>query len=73
MFLYHKLKLKTTIFLNGFWYQKKIIKKKCFKNGKILMVELEGKNLFSVLVFNKENQLLESFSRCCFDDSLKKR
>ena len=74
MFLYHKLKLKTTIFLNGFWYQKKNNKeKKCFKNGKILMVELEGKNLFSVLVFNKENQLLESFGRCCFDDSLKKK
>lgn len=36
------------------------------------MVELEGKNLFSVLVFNKENQLLESFGRYCFDDSLKK-
>ena len=37
------------------------------------MVELEGKNLFSVLVFNKKNQLLESFGRCCFDDSLKKK
>ena len=43
MFLYHKLKLKTTIFLNGFWYQKNNKEKKCFKNGKILMVELESK------------------------------
>ena len=38
---------------------KRIIKEKHFKNGKILMAELEGNNLFSVLVFNKENNSFE--------------
>ena len=30
---------------------KKIIKEKHFNNGKIIMAELEGNNLFSILVF----------------------
>ena len=51
---------------------KRIIKEKHFKNGKILMAELEGNNLFSVLVFNKENELIDSICNCCFGDSFKK-
>lgn len=51
---------------------KKIIKEKHFKNGKILMVELEGNNLYSILIFDKNNNLIDSLCNCCFDESLKK-
>ena len=45
---------------------KKIIKEKHFKNGKIIMAELEGNNLFSILVFNQNNELVDSTCNCCF-------
>ena len=51
---------------------KKIIKEKHFKNGKILMAELEGNNLFWILVFNQDNELVDSTCNCCFTDSFKK-
>ena len=51
---------------------KRIIKEKHFKNGKIIMAELNGNNLFSVLVFNQNNKLIDSTCNCCFSDSFKK-
>ena len=36
------------------------------------MAELEGNNLFSVLVFNQNNELVDSTCNCCFSDSFKK-
>lgn len=51
---------------------KKIIKEKHFNDGKIIMAELEGNNLFSVLVFNQNNELVDSTCNCCFSDLFKK-
>ena len=51
---------------------KRIIKEKKFKNGKILIAELIGNNLFSVLVFNEKNELIDSTCNCCFNNSFKK-
>jgi len=51
---------------------KRIIKQKCFQNGKIIMAELEGNNLFSVLIFNQNDKLVDSICNCCFSDSFKK-
>jgi hypothetical protein len=50
---------------------KRIIKQKCFKNGKILMAELEGNNLFSVLVFNENDKLIDSVCNCYFNNTFK--
>ena len=36
------------------------------------MAELEGNNLFSILVFNQNNELVDSTCNCCFGDSFKK-
>ena len=47
---------------------KKIIKQKNLKNGKIMMVELFGNNLFGILVFDKDNNLIDSECNCTFDD-----
>lgn len=52
---------------------KRIIKEKHFTNGKILMVELEGNNLFSVLVFDKNNHLIDSVCNCYFNNSFKNK
>ena len=51
---------------------KRIIKEKHFADGKILMVELEGSNLYSVLVFNKKDELIDSVCDCYFSSSIKK-
>ena len=37
------------------------------------MVELEGNNLYSVLVFNKKDELIDSICDCYFSSSIKKR
>lgn len=50
---------------------KRIIKQKHFKNGKILMAELEGNNLFSVLVFNENDKLIDSICNCYFNNAFK--
>lgn len=48
---------------------KKIIKEKKFTNGKILMCELFGINLYAILVFNEKNELIDSLCNFCFEKS----
>ena len=48
---------------------KKIIKQKNLKNGRrIMMVELFGSNLFAILVFDENNNLVDSECNCTFND-----
>jgi hypothetical protein len=51
---------------------KKIIKEKHFTDGKILMTELEGNNLYSILVFDRNDKLIDSVCDCYFTNSIKK-
>ncbi len=46
---------------------KKILKEKRFKNGRIIMAELFGLNLYSVMVFDENDKLTDSLCNCCFD------
>ena len=47
---------------------KKVIKQKNLKNGRIMMVELFGSNLFAILVFDENNNLVDSECNCTFND-----
>ncbi len=46
---------------------KKILKEKRFKNGRIIMAELLGLNLYSVMVFDENDKLVDSLCNCCFE------
>lgn len=52
---------------------KRIIKEKKFSNGKIIMAELFGYNLYGVLVFDKDNQLIDALCNCCFSENMTKQ
>ena len=47
---------------------KKIIKKKHVKNFVIELVELFGYNLYAILIFDKDNNLIDSECNCTFED-----
>ena len=38
-----------------------------------MLVELFGKNMYAVLVFNDKNDLIDSTCNMCFDDKNKKK
>ena len=46
---------------------KKILKEKRFKKGRIIMAEMFGLNLYSVMVFDESDKLVDSLCNCCFD------
>lgn len=50
---------------------KKIIKKKLFSDGKVILAELFGNNLYGVLIF-KHDELIDCLCNCCFENSNKK-
>jgi len=52
---------------------KRIIKQKKLKNGKIIMAELFGTNLYSVLIFDENDNLISSECNCTFEDPKKAR
>ena len=52
---------------------KRIIKEKKFSNGKIIMAELFGCNLYGVLVFDENENLIDSLCNCCFSDDMTKK
>ena len=47
---------------------KRIIKQKRLRNGKIIMAELFGTNLFAILVFDKNNNIIDSECNCTFEN-----
>ncbi len=51
---------------------KRIIKEKKLKNETIIMAEMEGYNLYSVLIFDKNNNLIFSNSNYYFKERYKK-
>jgi hypothetical protein len=48
---------------------KKVIKEKKFSKGKIMIAQLNGHNLYGVLVFDSDGNLTDSCCNCCFDES----
>ena len=48
---------------------KRIIKKKHVKNFVIELVELFGLNLYAILIFDEDNNLIDSECNCTFEDS----
>jgi len=48
---------------------KKVIKEKKFSNGKIIICELFGYNLFALLVFDKNDYIVDSYCRSASDNS----
>jgi hypothetical protein len=47
---------------------KKVLKEKKVKDKKIEMVELFGNNLFAILIFDENDNLIDSECNCTFDD-----
>ena len=52
---------------------KKVLKEKNVKDKKIVMAELFGTNLFAILVFNSEGNIIDSECNCTFEDPKKAR
>lgn len=52
---------------------RKVIKEKKVKDKKIEMVELFGTNLFAILIFDENNNIIDSECNCTFEDPKKAR
>ena len=52
---------------------RKVLKEKKDKDKKIDMVELFGTNLFAILIFDENDNLIDSECNCTFEDPKKAR
>ena len=55
------------------YFTRNVIKQKKFKNGKIMLVEMKPATLFSIIIYNEKDEIIDSLSNTYFDKSDKNK